>query len=86
MPEGRHQKRNSLVVWLVVILLFVSFIYVALSGPAVWLFQHGYFRKSLPIVYRPLIALEVSDTPYGRPIRWYWSLWDAKSEARQATP
>ena len=76
MSDRKEQssRHSSLAVWLVVGgILPVA--YVLLSGPAVWLFQHGYLKTVLPFIYKPLILLEMSNTPPGELLKWYWSLW-----------
>jgi hypothetical protein len=71
-----RRPRGSLAVSLIAIAVAVLPIaYVLLSGPAVWLFQHGYGRGILPLIYKPMIWLEQSGTTIGRLVAWYWSLW-----------
>jgi len=73
IDKSRRQS-SSLTIWVIsIITLPVS--YLLFSGPAVWLFQHGYGRNVLPFIYKPLIWLEMSNTPLGRLLGWYWSLW-----------
>ncbi len=75
-PGERDNRQSSgLMTWLVLAIVMLPVFYVLLSGPAVWLFQHGYLRSALPIVYKPLIWLEMSDTALGRLLAWYWSFW-----------
>jgi hypothetical protein len=77
MKKGDHNQRqtNPLVFWLVLAVALLPVCYVLLSGPAVWAFQHGYGRNVLPMIYKPMIWLEQSNTALGRLLAWYWSLW-----------
>ena len=78
MPRAMRLRWNasSLAIWLIVaVIVLVPAAYILLSGPAVWLFQHGYMTRVLPWIYYPLAVLEVSDTLPGELIKWYWSLW-----------
>jgi hypothetical protein len=69
------RRRSSFTVVLIVVIALLPALYVLLSGPAVWAFQHGYGRNVLPLIYKPMIWLEQSDTSLGRLLMWYWSLW-----------
>jgi len=75
--ELNHPRpRGSLAVWLIaMVVALLPLAYVLLSGPAVWLFQHGYGRGILPFIYKQMIWLEQSGTAIGRLVAWYWSLW-----------
>src|SRR5438045_2718769 len=66
------RPRSSLAVVLIFGALPLPIAYVLSSGPAVWLFQHGYLTTVLPILYKPLIWLEMSGTPFGQLLGWYW--------------
>jgi len=70
--------RSSLTFWLVLAVVMLPIVYVLLSGPAVWAFQHGYGRNILPMIYNPMIWLEQTDTALGWLVMKYWSLWNAK--------
>ena len=69
--EGRTAS-GSLAVWLMAACLLLPVGYVLSSGPAVWLFHHGYLQ-SVPVIYWPLIQVEGSSTPFGTALQWYWS-------------
>jgi len=75
MSDDNNQHRPSLTFWLILAVVILPVAYVLLSGPAVWAFQHGYGRNVLPMIYKPMIWLEQSDTSLGRILSWYWSLW-----------
>jgi hypothetical protein len=73
--KGGQRRGDPFTFWLTLLLIMTPMLYVLLSGPAVWLFQHGYLRNVLPWIYKPMIWLEQSDTSLGRLLAWYWSLW-----------
>ena len=72
--EENNRRGNSLGVWLSTFVM-LPVVYVLLSGPAVWLFHHGYGEHALPFIYTPLIWLEMSGTSLGRLLSWYWAFW-----------
>ena len=41
IPDG-HERRSPLTVWLIVAVLLLPPAYVLSSGPAAWLYAHGY--------------------------------------------
>jgi hypothetical protein len=76
--DDNDRPRSSLTFWLVLAVVMLPIVYVLLSGPAVWAFQHGYGRNILPMIYNPMIWLEQTDTALGWLVMKYWSLWNAK--------
>jgi len=73
--DADDRRHSSLTFWLVLASVMLPVGYLLLSGPAVWLFQHGYGRAILPMIFKPLIWLEQSGTALGRLLGWYWSWW-----------
>ena len=71
-------KVTLIVVVVLVLLLPVG--YVLSSGPALWLYDHGYLgSNSWRTIYQPLYCNPFGgdplDSPLHAPLWWYWGLW-----------